>query len=187
MRKLTPEELQLPRFRKSKKVAIDSEFVKHLRKTNPNLVRGESLTEISKLLEMFKKELCEKVKDNRFGVDIPNGLGRMFVGACEKNHSVKPNYSNTENKRNESDRFLAKIFYTTFENNHTFTNRGVWGFEAGRDFSRGVSKAFKENHLKYVQVDNKNKINQKLRDYYSKIKVNNRNKLKLLSYNEFEL
>ena len=104
--------------------------------------------------------------DNRDGVELPQGLGYIFMGSCpapknkknidmkkSKDTGVKSIYKNWD-----SDNLLLKIFYTNCTSKYPFQNRQVWSLKAIKPLRVKASEVYKKNWPKYIVVDPSEKI-----------------------------
>lgn len=128
---------------------------------------GSTLSElkIKSILESFNELIAETVIDKRDGVDLPENIGNIFIGTClpkiRKNVDFKVSMEHLkviEHRNWESDKYLAKIFYTNSEIKYKFKNHELWGFKAARLFSRELARTYPINWKKYIQVDHTLKV-----------------------------
>jgi hypothetical protein len=81
--------------------------------------------------------------------------------------------------------FLAKIFYTTSDLKHGYKYHEIFSFKACRNFSRAVSKAYRNDWKKYIQVDWHMKFNG-IRRVIKEDQRRIESEALLATYNEFE-
>ena len=152
--------------------------------------------QVMDILETFHGKMWNHALHNRDGVELPKGLGYIFLGTCAS--AKKPGIDfgalikdNIKKKHLnfESDNKLAKIFYTNFSSKYKFRNREMWSFTATRDFKRSVPQVYRENWKSYVEVESGRSIFRYIN------KANKNDYMRLLSetyevpssYNEFDL
>ena len=182
-----------PRCRSLRKGILCEKFYESFKDKHPKH-EAVSNAELRNIINIFNKTLWANVVENRDGVEFPEGMGYIFIGACpapkKKNidfqNSIK--YGTAVKHRNlGSDNFLAKIFYTNFANKYKFLHRQIWKFKAVRAFSRATSHAFKDNWTNYLKVDDfirvSHAINQSNKINFAK----NKQKEIPKDYNEFLL
>jgi hypothetical protein len=104
--------------------------------------------------------MWEHVINSREGIDLPEALGQLSVISCRFKGKSNINYrwSNEHGKRVlhsniHTDNLLAKVYYSNADKKYLSPFKGVWAFKACRNFSRSVSKAFRENYKLYREVD----------------------------------
>jgi hypothetical protein len=136
-----------------------------------------SSKEYKGIISEFNGMLAQGMIDNRDGVELPEGLGFIFMGSCpatkEQNIDIAKSmeYGVIVNHKNwDSDNKLMKIFYTNQASKYPFSNKQVWAFKAVRQVRKQASDAYKKNWPKYIVVDNQKKISRlfakfKKRDY----------------------
>jgi len=176
MKEFKKPDLNAPRFRTNRLGLLNKPFRESFRKKFPKYA-NVSDKEINSIIREFNKQLWNGVIEFRDGIELPQGLGNVFIGTC---NSPKIKYNSdfaTSIKRNvltrlknyESDSYLAKIFYTNYATKYRFAFRELWEFKGDRDFTRSVSKEYKKNWKKYIVVEN-NLLISKL---YKKARIKN--------------
>lgn len=159
--------LSAPRFRRSRLHILNSDLLDNFREKYPQYSEVSNDV-LSRIIKTFHGDMINTVKDNRDGVELPEGLGFLFIGACpapKKKESVDVALSLKLNKRVrhrnfQTDDLIAKIFYTNFAAKYRFSNRELWQFKGSREFTRAVSAAFRENWMNYIKVDSYQFINK---------------------------
>lgn len=184
-------DLKAPRFTVPMESSTSKEFIDYIRKKVPQ-TKNFSDNEIRHIVGTFNKTLWQNVISNRDGVDLPQGIGRLFIGSCKKKSNV--DFANTnkygkviQHKNLESDKYLAKIFFSTVGlKNVSYANHELWGFKACRNFTRSTSKAFRDKWMMYIKVDPRRSIDALFRQT---VKLDARKANMgdlLLAYDEFE-
>jgi hypothetical protein len=183
-----------PRFRPDVYQIMNQKFFNEFKKKYP---RYKNLpdAQLRKIGKTFNVTFWEHIIENRDGVQLPEGLGYMFVGTCQaskKKNNI--NYGKSQkygipviNKNWETDGKLAKIFYTSYASKYKFINRECWAFTACRSFKRSLSKSYPENWTMYVEVDPMKKLKKIFQRDTMKHKKKNQPDPGLENYNEFEL
>lgn len=186
-------DLNAPRYRCSVLDILDKSFYKEFREKYPEYgsITDKEIKEIIKLVNgvIWKTAITE-----RDGVEFPSGLGYLFVGTCNKKKSLNTDYrmsreymKKIEHRNWESDQYIAKIFYTNYEQKYRFKFHELWGFTGVRQFKRELASYYPEHWKQYIQVDNMLKISRLFRKQSFKM-----NKLKeerdlLQFYDEFDM
>ena len=136
----------------------------------------------------------ETVIDKRDGVELPEGLGNIFIGTCQTSKKKNIDYGKSNkygvivtNTNWGTDGKLAKIFYSNFATKYNFDNRECWAFVGCRTFKRSVAKTYPDNWPIYVQVDPMKKIRKlfttaRQREYFKDVQDE-----RLKTYNEFDI
>ncbi len=180
-----------PRYR-AKRLEIDGkEFYKSLVDKIPDASKlGHS--EVKKLIKQFNETVLQNIVDNREGVELPQGLGYIFIGSCkikkecvDYGKSIKYGIRVTHKNWN-TEGYASKIFYSNCSVKYKIPDNNMWIFKAARKLKKEASKAFSENWNKYVHIDE----NTKLSKYISVGKLidrrNQQTRDRLKTYNEFE-
>ena len=150
---------------------------------------------LNKIIHDLNEEIWKSVIDTRDGVELPQGVGVLFIGTCNppsKRHNTNYHLSNdleqrVRHRNFESDNYLAKIFYTNYSNKYRFKNREIYQFKGCRNFTIETSAAFVENWKMYIQVDNYSRINKLFDKYMYRDIQHKLDKRKLENYDEFNL
>jgi len=181
-------DVKAPRFRQKAVNVIDKELFGRFREKYPKH-KNISESQFKKIVKAFNEAVWETVIETRDGVQLPEGIGCIFIGTCENTRNSNIDFAKSHkygvtvtNKNWETDGKLAKIFYSSYATKYKFSFRECWSFTACRNFKRAVAKSYPENWTMYVQVDSQ----RKLRNTYTSITLKNRAE-KLAKYNEFDL
>jgi hypothetical protein len=193
MKSFKAPDLNAPRFRrKSINVLKNSLFDAFIKKYPEH--KNITMSDFKNIIKSYNGVIWNSTIENRAGVELPEGLGYMFIGVCQKSRKSNTNYKKskeygvTVNHRNtDSDNYLAKIFYTNYKMKYRFKDRDLWKFKAVKTFKSGVAKTFKDRYAKYIFVENNKKISatylkQVRTDYFNKL-----NEDGLKAYNPLEL
>lgn len=148
-----------PRYREKWITVATANVIKEFKEKYPEYADLEP-AEFKKIVKTFNKVLAQAVVDNRNGIELPEGLGHIFMGCCPRPKGKNINFPVAREKgiaqihrNSESDNKLLKIFYTNNTSKIPFQNKEVWSFKASTAFRKIASAAFKEDYTKYVVVD----------------------------------
>jgi hypothetical protein len=193
MQKFNKPNLNLPRYRIPKLKLIDKSFIKAFKeKYSEHSEMDKSL--FKKVIKAFNEKLWKHTIENRDGIELPENLGYLFVGACQQPSKENIDYGKSikygmkvTHKNWETDGTISKIFYSNYSSRYKLKDRVLWGFTANRYFKRAVTKEFKENWKKYLSVD-KTVVVSKLFNMHTLNHIMvKKDKQKLETYNEFDL
>jgi hypothetical protein len=187
-------DVKAPRFRYDGVNLITEEFLERFKNKYP-VYKDITIKEFKSIVKLFNEALWHEVIENRDGVQIPEGLGYLFIGTCQIpvqknniNHSQSAKYNATVKNRNwETDGKVAKIFYWSWAEKYHYRNRDVWGFTACRNFKRTVSKEYPLNWTMYHIVDPKKKIREQFKKTMRKDYAIKNEQERLKNYNDFEI
>lgn len=193
MKEFKKPDINAPRYRPSVYNLLNKEFFESFREKHPKY-RDVKDAELKKIIKLFNQIMWQTVIDNRDGVQIPEQIGWLFVGTCQRSKKNNIDFAKSKqygvqvtNNNWATDGKLAKIFFSNFAPKHKIRNREFWMFVACRDFKRAVAKAYPENWNMYIVADPK----RQARLIYSKSEYKDILKQKdaktLETYNEFEL
>jgi hypothetical protein len=195
MKDFKKPDLNAPRCRESIHQILSNDFVKKFIEKYPQYAHL-TLKDVRLILNTFHGKLWNHVVHNREGIELPEGLGYIFLGTCFSAKKYNTDFGNSIKSENllrhrnfESDNFLAKIFYTNYANKYKFRNRELWVFKAHRDFKRAVAPSYKENWKIFLQVENGKHITKYLKTVFKNdwVKKVQSNFVVDPLYNEFDL
>ena len=186
-------DVKAPRFRQSGHNVINKDFVKRF-KEKYTKYKDLKESDIRSIIKKFNEAVCENVIDNRDGINLPEGLGHLFIGSCNllRNQNIdfakSLKYGMTVNLKNwETDGKIAKIFYSSYSSKYKFEFRECWSFKACRNFKRGVAKNFPENWMMYVSIESSKKMRKTYTGIVLKEMKHKQTQSKLKDYKEFDL
>ena len=185
--------LKAPRFRQESISIVDKTFIKDLKEKYPKYKDLDD-KDIRNIIKRFNENFWKEVIETRDGVQLPEGLGTIFIGTCNPPVRESIDYAKSKkygvkvsNKNWETDGKLAKIFFTSFSSRIKFINRECWSFIACRNFKRSVAKHYPENWAMYIKIDVTSKMRKTYEKYKFKTKKEASLKNLLKDYNEFDL
>jgi hypothetical protein len=193
MKEFNKPDLKAPRYRPEMHSVLDKKFFDNFRKKHSKY-KDYNNEQLRNIIKAFNKLVFNTVIEKRDGVQLPEQIGWLFIGTCQKSKKANVDYAKSNkygvavtNSNFDTDGKLAKIFFTSHALKHKMKNREFWSFVACREFKRAVSRNYPENWNMYVVVD----ATAKLRKLYQKtvgrnIAVN-KEKEALKSYNEFDI
>ncbi|TXG78745.1 hypothetical protein E6Q11_00405 [Candidatus Dojkabacteria bacterium] len=157
-------DLNAPRFRSKRMNMLTKDLHARFLSKFPEY-EGLSLQQFKEIITTFNGKLYQGVIDNRDGVELPEGLGFIFMGSCppakKQNIDIVKSlqYGVVANHKNwDSDNKLMKLFYTNRPSKYPFQNKQIWAFKAVKQFRKAASEAFREDWPRYIVVDNTKKI-----------------------------
>ena len=149
---------------------------------------------LRKIIKRFNQVLCQTIIDTRDGVQLPEQIGWLFIGTCQRSKKDNIDFAKSSkygikvtNNNWETDGKLAKIFFSNYAPKHKIKNREFWGFVACRDFKRSVAKTYPDNWNMYVQVLSQAKIDKVYNNIIYKDFLKKTTNTALKSYNEFDI
>jgi hypothetical protein len=185
-------DLNAPRYRSKKLNLTNVDIYNKFLEENPHIERI-CLNKFKEVIKTFNGKIWESVIENRDGVELPEQLGYIFIGTCPRKKSnvdfkKSEHYGvQLQNQNWESDQYVAKIFYTNYENKYKFKNHELWGFTGVRDFKRSVAKTYPKEWKKYLVVDNMVRVSRIFRKQSFVQFKNKETKDLLKDYDEFNL
>lgn len=186
-------DVKAPRFRQSGYNLISKDFIKRFKEKHEKY-KNIPDSDIKKIIKKFNETVWETVVDSRDGVNLPEGLGHLFIGSCNLLRSKNIDYAKSSkygiavNLKNwDTDGKIAKIFYSSYSSKYKYEFRECWSFTACRNFKRGVAKVFPENWMMYVNVESSRKMRKTYTGIVLKEVREKQTRSKLNDYNEFDL
>ncbi len=186
-------DLNAPRFRRKNEYILKKSLFDAFIEKHPKY-KDMDYNEFKNIITTYNGIIWESAISSRSGAELPEGLGYIFIGVCQKTRKTNPDYKKSieygqiVNHRNaDSDNYLAKIFYTNYDFKYRFKDRDLWKFKGVKQFKQGIAQTFKDNYFKYIFVENNKKISstylkQIRKDYFDKV-----NEDELRNYNPLEL
>jgi hypothetical protein len=160
MESFQKHDLSESRYRKDQYEVTNKTFLKDAREKLPKL-NNVTDQEIRKIIEGFNKEIVNAVIDNREGVELPESLGYLMIVACQPKQINAVDYAKSKkygvkvyHKNWDTDGRMGKIIYSNASVKYKVKDREIWGFFPSREFSRTVSKIFRNNWMNYIEIAN---------------------------------
>ncbi|NDC94760.1 hypothetical protein EB118_05855 [bacterium] len=193
MKQFRKPDLNAPRYRVKKTQVIDEEYMKQFKARYPEFSHY-GLRELKKIIHKFNGLLWEKVLQTRDGIELPEGLGFVFIGSCgnvtrdniDYGKSIKHGFV-VKHKNWDTDGYVGKIFFSAYYAKYKLKERAIWAFTASRDFKRAVKESYKENWKTYLVVENTTDVVKMYRKQRSKDYFKVKNVLDKKDYNDFEM
>lgn len=184
-------DLNAPRFRPESYNVLNTELYKRFIAENPKF-EGLDYATFKAIIYQINDQIWQTVIKDRNGVELPEQLGNLFIGSCQRKKGPNPDHKRSaeygkviQNRNWESDDYVAKIFYTNCETKYRFKNHDFWGFTGVRQFKRAVAHSYPENFKKYIEVENTLKISRLFRKIKNKTYDRIRTHQALEHYDEF--
>jgi hypothetical protein len=181
-----------PRYRKRKYNVLNAAFLEDFKKKYPAYKNVDNKI-LKNVIDTYNGVLWQMVIDEREGVEIPEGLGFLFIGSATAK-SENPNRTLSSkmgvlvtHMNMETNNKICKILYTSYPSKYKFVNREVWTFSAVRQFKRTVSKAYLDNPNKYIVIDNLTKISNLYKKANVQFYTKKKEETLLESYDEFKI
>lgn len=193
MRPYGKVDLNAPRYREKRMSVYNPEFYQRLLKEHPEL-KGLSYGEVKAIINKFSELIYKTASETREGVELPEQMGYILLGTCQKKKSPNPDRLKSKeygvevtNQNWESDQYLLKIFYTNYESKYNFKFHHLWGFQPCRLFKRYASSCYREEWKKYLVVENYLRISRVFRKSKMIDYSNKRTQESLKDYDEFDM
>jgi len=186
-------DLNAPRFRGTRMSLLNLSTVKLFKDQYPQY-KDLDPKQFKEIIKTFNQNIVKGIINNRNGVELPSGLGFVFMGNCPPAKKLNIDFKNSVDtgvqmihKNWDSDNRLMKLFYTNHHTKYPFQNKQVWAFKGVKQFRKAASEAFKENPYKYIEVLPTEKISKMFQKQRKKEYAQNLKPVVPESYNEFEL
>lgn len=186
-------DLSAPRYRVKRKNLITDQYLDEFRNRYPEL-KNYDKSDIKSIIKSFNEKLWNAIIEHRDGVELPEGLGYVFIGACPYVKKDNIDYAKSikygikvTHKNYDTDGYLGKIFYSNYSAKYRLKDSTLWAFSGGRYFKRAVTKIFKENWRKYLVIDNTTRVSKMYLKRRQKDYIDANYAEKEKTYNEFEM
>jgi hypothetical protein len=157
-------DLNAPRFRPKRSNILKRSLYEAFIEKHPEY-EGVDMATFKAIVRTFNKKLYEGIIENRDGVELPDGLGYIFMGTCPPAKTKNIDRAKSQefgvvakHQNWDSDNNLLKIFYTNHTTKYPLQNKQVWAFKAVKQFRKDASDAYKQDWTKYIVVDPTKKI-----------------------------
>lgn len=152
-------DLTAPRFRSKTVNLLNMKTYNAFKEKYPKY-SNLSFKAFKEIVFAYNGNLWKGVIDNRDGIKLPENLGYLLIGKCDKtknkentDFAASAKYGKKVNHLNwDSDNYLAKICYTNYSLKYRFSDRELWGFKAVKQFKSTVAGSFGEYYNKYVHL-----------------------------------
>jgi len=186
-------DVKAPRFRQKGKVLVTDTLINKFKKKYPKY-KDITKVKFNNIIKLFNEEVWSEVIENRDGVQLPEGIGYIFIGSCKNvkkyNFDFKTSSeynTSVENKNWETDGNVAKIFYSSYSEKYHYKNRECWNFFACRNFKRSVSEEYPKRWTMYHEVNPHKKINEQFVKMARKEYAVKKTELDSKNYKDFEI
>ena len=193
MKEIRKPNLNGPRFRERRISVLTVKTLKKFKEKYPEY-DSLKLAAFKDIVMTFNKLIVESIIENRNGVELPDGLGYIFMGTCPSPKKNNIDYGKslkygveTTHKNWDSDNKLLKIFYNNHSTKYPFKNKNVWSFKANKEFRKQASDAYKEGWTKYIEIPPSKKISSMFNKHRKKEYMQNLKPIIPEGYDEFKL
>jgi len=83
MRYYSKPNLKAPRFRRKRYNVISNDFIKRLKNKYPKS-KNLKIADIRNIIGEFNEFMWNTVINTRDGVELPNNMGSIFIGSCQR-------------------------------------------------------------------------------------------------------
>jgi hypothetical protein len=187
-------DLNSPRYRPSTFKVMRMELFRKFLTKYPEYKWKYNYDDFEKMIVIFNEALCKEAMENRDGIELPEGLGNIFLGTCWKPKKDNINFKESviqgrviTNHNHETDGKLCKIFYTNYKDKYKFVNRNLWMFKPSETFQKLGSDNYLKDWKKYIHIDPNLKINKLYIKHKNRDYAKAQEKLLLEYYNEFDM
>jgi len=181
------------RYRRSSRSVLDRTLLKAFKKKYPEY-NSLNIVDFKNIIKTFNGNIRQGVIEHRNGIELPEGLGYVFIGTCPPSKRRIIDFKKSSelgvcvtHKNWESDNHLMKIFYTNYSTKYPFHNKQLWVFKPVKQFRHTASVAYKNNYSKYIEVSSHLKISTIFNKYKKREIMDNMKIIIPENYNEFKL
>ena len=120
MREFNKPNVKASRYRPEVVTILNKEFFENFKKTHPKY-KDLDVKLLRKIIKRFNQIVYQTVIDTRDGIELPEQLGWIFIGTCQRSKKDNIDYAKSKkygvrvtNNNWETDGKLAKIFFTNY-------------------------------------------------------------------------
>lgn len=193
MREFNKPNVKASRYRPEVYSLLNKKFFDKFKNKYPKYKDMTNL-ELRNIIKKFHEHVYNTVIEKRDGIQLPEQIGWLFIGACESSKKRNVDYAKSNKYGVEvsynnwnTDGRLAKIFFTSNAPKHKMKNREFWRFVGCRNFKRSVAKAFSENWNNYMVIDSSVQLRLNYQKTFLKDLTIREQQNDLKSYNEFDI
>jgi hypothetical protein len=193
MREFNKPNVKASRYRPEVYSLLNKKFFDKFKNKYPKYKDMTNL-ELRNIIKKFHEHVFNTVIEKRDGIQLPEQIGWLFIGACESSKKRNVDYAKSNKYGVEvsynnwnTDGRLAKIFFTSNAPKHKMKNREFWRFVGCRNFKRSVAKAFSENWNNYIIIDSSVQLRLNYQKTFLKDLTIREQQNDLKSYNEFDI
>lgn len=193
MREFNKPNVKASRYRPEVYSLLNKKFFDKFKNKYPKYKDMTNL-ELRNIIKKFHEHVYNTVIEKRDGIQLPEQIGWLFIGACENSKKRNVDYAKSNKYGVEvsynnwnTDGRLAKIFFTSNAPKHKMKNREFWRFVGCRNFKRSVAKAFSENWNNYIIIDSSVQLRLNYQKTFLKDLTIREQQNDLKSYNEFDI
>tara|TARA_R110002167_G_scaffold192045_2_gene394479 strand:+ start:59 stop:565 length:507 start_codon:yes stop_codon:yes gene_type:complete len=155
---------------KMKSTRVMNEVMLRVFKNKHPEYKNLTLADFNTVVKKFNENIIEEVINSRYGVTLPERIGRLVVVAFPKAKKKIIDFGKS-NKTGvlsyhanwDTDNRLGKILYQNSVKGYGIKYHKLWTFTATRTFKEKVSIAFKMLWAKYIFIDKGHTINSALK------------------------
>lgn len=186
-------DITAPRFKIRSKPVIDKDFLDKFRKRFPEN-RNIKHTTFSRIMIAVHEEIVQGIIENRDGIELPEGLGFLFIANCQKSKKQNIDFKASKlagekvlHQNWESDNRLMKIMFSNGAAKYKLPNKQVWAFRLSKANRKTVSAAYKKQWAKYHIIPNMKGIQSMFKRGLRKTRFKDRVTEIPMDYNEFKM
>ena len=166
-------------------------YYKKLKTKYPELKQYKD-GDIYKYTILFNKIMLQSVVDNKAGVEMPEHIGNLVMGAY-KRKAKRIDWGTSREKgevvhyNDVGLNYGLYIQYVYSLEKYNFTNCNLWTFKtSGRDANKALREAIEKGWKNYLMIPNIRYIQSFVKDYWIKERIKKQQAEERAEYNEFE-
>lgn len=173
MKTFNQPDLNAPRFRPKWKKVMSKSLFEEFKSHFPEHAHID-YDQFKEVIKTFNENMIQGVINNRYGIELPERLGALFIVNCTWGKNEGINNIDFGKSRElgvvvthqnwESDNKLMKIIYSNHDNRFRIANKKIWQFRLSKPNRKVVSEGYKERPNRYITVDDKKKISGVFKD-----------------------
>lgn len=148
-----------PRYRPQRDMVYSNSFFKEFYEKHPGL-KHLSKAKIRLIVREFNKKIVEECCLYRDGVELPEGLGFIFVASIKmKDRTDLVDYAKSIkykkkilHKNHDTNGYVGKIMYTVVPAKYKIKDASIWSLVASRNFKNAMKRVYSSNYNRYHNI-----------------------------------
>lgn len=181
-----------PRFRKEFRNILSRDLHKKFLTANPKYT-GLTYEQFRNIIISHSGKMWMTAATTRDGIQLPIG-GTIFVGSTKvtkkNNYDMKASVAANapiKHRNNETDGYVAKVFYTLYLSKVGGRDRSLWSFKGGRQFTRTVAQEYPKRWNTHIVVEHMDWIVKNYKRHQLRSHNARKTERAIKTYNEFDL
>ena len=166
MQPIRKPDLKAPRFRKPVTKTVTAATLNAFKEKHKGYDDVDYIT-FKSVIATHCEKIWRTVINTRDGIELPEGLGYVFIGACPARKKQVVDYKKSfecgykvSTMNWDTDGTIGKIFFSNYNSKYKIKDREIWAFNPVRQFKREFAKVYPEKWKMYLSIDKTKPVSQ---------------------------